>query len=235
MSPTITKTILVLANSIKKSGRCVAGRELIPCENGKQRIGPWIRPIDPLGDEGTIDQEMAKIAGKFINPLDVIKIEFTGDAGNANHPEDWNVERTVPWKRVNSLNPSVLDKMDDDSGDLWGVVSARSRKVAPRAGMQTLRLIKPTGNLEVEAFLETTSWGPKFRCYLKIAHRGVNHLFSIDDPLFSWRHRSVIGRNQVGEKRVTFPLDPARTVVVASLTPPLKGNHYKIAATIFEL
>lgn len=36
--------ILVLANSIKKGGRCIAGRELLRRQTG-WRLGPWVRPV----------------------------------------------------------------------------------------------------------------------------------------------------------------------------------------------
>ena len=40
------KTILILANSIKKyPDRCVAGLEMTKDEGG-YRFGPWVRPID---------------------------------------------------------------------------------------------------------------------------------------------------------------------------------------------
>lgn len=45
MNHATTKTILVMANSIKKDGRCVAGLEITPVD--QYNLGNWIRPIDP--------------------------------------------------------------------------------------------------------------------------------------------------------------------------------------------
>jgi hypothetical protein len=228
----ITKQILILANSIKKGGRCVAGRELITGKDGRKFVGPWIRPIDPSGDEGTIDLMKAKLGGRFIRPLEVIKIPLIGCADDPNHPEDWHIDPAIEWEKTGAYPIDILNSLHDDSGDLWGNGTAASRKVAPRQGLQTLKLIKPADQVLVRAFREDTPWGVKHRRYLNIRHEGVVHTFSIDDPLFAARH--PLDPASVGDREVRIPLDPAKTFIVASLTPPFNGFHYKIAATIFE-
>ena len=228
-----SKEILILANSIKKGGRCIAGKELVTTEDGQKVVGDWIRPIDATGAEGTISLMKAKLRGRFIRPLDSIKIPFTGYANDPLHPEDWHIDLSVEWEKTNSYRPSVFSYLPDDSGDLWGGISANSRKVKPTGNMPTLRLIKPVRSVTVEAYSEKTPWGVKCRRYLNINHHGVVHIFSIDDPLFAQRHK--LEPWLIGEKQVRFSLDPTKTVIIASLTPPLNGYHYKIAATIFEL
>ena len=45
-----TKSICILANSIKFSGRCIAGMEVQQSENGKWRLlKNWIRPLSHRG------------------------------------------------------------------------------------------------------------------------------------------------------------------------------------------
>ena len=63
-----TKMIVVLANSVKKSGRCLAGKEIV-WTDGSWKVGNWIRPVaSPDGGEISMYsmmqtiQEVAKTA-----------------------------------------------------------------------------------------------------------------------------------------------------------------------------
>ncbi|MCB1091295.1 MAG: hypothetical protein KDL87_07185, partial [Verrucomicrobiae bacterium] len=210
----VEKEILVLANSIKKGGRCVAGREISRKPNGDISFGPWIRPIDPNHDEGTIAIATTIVGIRLINPLDIIRIQFSEWANDPVHPEDWNIVASASWRRTGFIESAVLDKLEDESGDLWGA----SRRVLPTGGIPTLRLVKPRGEVTIEAYMELTPWGPKHRRWLKLEHDGSSHKFSIDDPLFSQRHK--LSPTEIGDQQRTFSLDPKKTVVVASLTPP---------------
>jgi hypothetical protein len=227
-----TKRILVLANSIKKGNRCVAGRELLLATDGTEVLGPWIRPVDLRQHEGAILTATTVLGGRVLTPLDVVEIDFDANANNPLHPEDWNITQTSPWRMIRRENPAIVGQLPCEAGDLWGASTASSRRVAPTGGIPTLRLIKPTGRVVVEAYRDQTHWGTKYRRFLKIDHLGATHVFSIDDPEFCTRHHL----DHLGDGRIVFELTSARTAVVASLTPPFEkdGQHYKIAATIFE-
>ena len=236
MSTAVTKTLLVLANSIKKyPDRCVAGLEMIS-RDGNFLLGKWIRPVDPGQPEGAIPLRRTVIGGQAVGPLHCVEMTFTGPASDPNHPEDWILEAETPWKIVDRYDHSILDRLPDQTGDLWGMASAASRQVLKGTSAVTLRLIKPRNPVVVEAFHEFDSFKGKdqFKKVLTIRHENVNHLFSITDPLFDQRHGLSPGRVSKGERR-TFELKPENLVIVASLTPPLpNGYQYKIAAAILE-
>lgn len=236
MSQTTQKTILVLANSLKKGGRCVAGLEATLTKENTYKLGKWIRPVDPDQDEGTIPSLRTLINGRYIKPLDLVRIGFTAPADDPFHPEDVRIDTTQHWILEGHMEAaSVFSSLPDESEDLWGRASAYSRKVEPKVGIKTLRVIKPFGKCYVTAFREETPWGTKHRRLLYLTHRGAAHQFSIDDPCFSRRHG--LSPDAVGNKHVRIDLDPEKTVVVASLTRPFvkDGMQYKIAAAIFEL
>lgn len=233
MSTPFTKSILLLANSMKKGGRCVAGIEVTPSDGEEFDLGGWIRPIDPTQDEGTIPYHRTVIGNRNLKPLDCVKIRFTGPANDPYHPEDVVIVTTSKWEQDGRFTIEVFDSLPDESGDLWGASSATNRKVEPKEGVKTLRLIKPKGACHVRAFRDDTPWGVKHRRLLHIVHRGVTHQFSIDDPYFSLRHN--LSPNAVGDRDIRIDLDPSRLVVIASLTKPFQGFQYKIAASIFEL
>lgn len=233
MNSPISKFILVLANSIKKGGRCVAGMEITSIQGNDFTLGDWIRPVDPTQDEGTIPTYTTFIGNRFVKPLDCVKIFFTGSSNDQFHPEDFEIDTSSKWEKVGTMTEDVFSSLPDESKDLWGADSATSRKVVPTEGIKTLRLIKPQDSCYVTAYREDTHWGVKHRRYLYILHRGIEHQFSIDDPEFTARHK--LSPSSVGDRHVRIVLDPSRLVVIASLTKPLRGFQYKIAATIFEL
>lgn len=232
----MTITLLVLANSIKKyPDRCVAGFEMIP-RDGNFAVGKWIRPIDPSQPEGAIPFPRTLVGGHSVCPLDCVEMSFVGHAANPNHPEDWILEADTNWKIVGKYDRSILEQLPDQSGDLWGAESAASRQVRAGTASATLRLVKPTQPILVEAFHEFDSFKGKdqFKKILTIRHQHVNHLFNITDPQFDQRHGLSPGRVNKGETR-RFELSPENLVVIASLTPPLpNGFQYKIAAAILE-
>ncbi|MEI6655982.1 MAG: hypothetical protein WCP45_14560 [Verrucomicrobiota bacterium] len=236
MNTGITKTLLVMANSIKKyPDRCVAGLEMIP-RGGNFALGKWIRPVDPSQPEGAIPFQRTVIGGQTVCPLHCVEMTFTRPANDPCHPEDWILESETNWKIVGKYDHSILDRLPDQSGDLWGPQSAASRQVPRGAAAVTLRLIRPKQPVLVEAFYEYDSFKGKdqFKKILTIRHDGVDHLFSITDPLFDQRHGLSPGRVSKGETR-RFDLKPENLVIVASLTPPLaNGFQYKIAAAILE-
>jgi len=226
---------MVLANSLKKGGRCVAGVEVTPTTNGQYLLGEWIRPIDPSQHEGTIPGRRTILNNRFLKPLDIVSIRFLRPANDPYHPEDIEIDGATNWSLEGEMDSSVFSVLRDESGDLWGASSANNRKVLPHAGNKTLRIIKPKGKLYVRAFADETPWGVKHRRILHIEHQSAVHQFSIDDPSFGRRHS--LSPSEVGDRNLKIDLDPAKTIVIASLTKPFEkdGMQYKIAATIIEL
>jgi hypothetical protein len=216
MNTPFTKSIIVLANSIKKGGRCVAGIEVTPGDGKAFNFGDWIRPIDPTEDEGTIPNHRMLIGNVGLKPLDCIKIQFERRANDPYHPEDFEIT-TLKWEQDGCFSNEVFDLLPDESDDLWGAGSATSRKVEPKEGIKTLRLIKPKGDCHVRAYREDTPWGVKHRRLLHVLHYGVTHQFSIDDPDFSARHNlspSAVGDSDIRIDLLTRALFRRRIVYV---------------------
>ena len=86
---------------------------------------------------------------------------FTGPATDPNHPEDWILSAETNWKIMGKYDHSILDRLPDQSGDLWGIESAASRQVIKGTAAVTLRLIKPRQPVVVEAFHEYDSFKGK--------------------------------------------------------------------------
>lgn len=235
MSNTIIKTILVLANSIKKHpDRCIAGLEMTQVDGG-YRFGQWVRPIDQSKPEGAIPYQRMLIGSKPVCPLQCVEMSFDGPANDPNHPEDWILTPGSKWTVVGQYDHSVFQPIPDEAGDLWGLVSVPKRRILTGTARNTLKLVKPEGPVLVEAFHDFNSFTQRnqFRKYLTIPCRGVRHQFSITDPLFEYRH-GVSPGNVKKNETLRFELAPENLVVVVSLTPPLGEYQYKIAAAIIE-
>ena len=69
--------MLVLANSSKNRGRCLAGLNV---ETGK-----WVRPV-PNTESRVIDNERTIIADRFIRPGDLIDVEIGSALPLLYHP-----------------------------------------------------------------------------------------------------------------------------------------------------
>lgn len=80
------KKVFVLANSIKKRQRCIAGREIIKHHDGKEYWGEWIRPVT-LHDEGAVSLSECRLQdGTIPVPLDVVHIPITSCENNSAQP-----------------------------------------------------------------------------------------------------------------------------------------------------
>jgi hypothetical protein len=231
-SKPLTREILVLANSIKRKQRCVAGMEVFRAPDGSLCIGHWIRPVDPRQPEGAIPFLTARVGGRPVVPLDLVEIAFEGPANDPFHPEDWTIAAGQPWRRSGSLESEILNQLPDESGDLWGAGSAHTRRVLPTGKVATLRLLKGAERIRAVGWKIERADKESIRSMLYFTKAGIEHQFTIEDPEFGLRHRVAPSVRAAGTW--TLELNPAKTVVVASLTPPFKGFHYKVAATIIE-
>lgn len=236
-----TETLLILANSEKKGGRCVAGKRLRLRPDNFYDTGGWIRPIHPNTEEGKIPTSFTQFTNGPLAPLDIVEISFVGAANDANHPEDWIIQAEVPWKRTNSVEAQHIPALCDAPGDLWGGEAHLTERVPIGyvPAMQhpsTLLLVQPESACHVSGFMKPGWEGrpARPRTILSIPHKGVTHEFSIRDTAFLERYNVEPQIRQTGHFNMRFD-DPKKVVFCLSLTPPFKYYHYKIAAAIIEL
>lgn len=113
MSLSTEKTILVLANSIKKGGRCVAGLEAEEVSPHKYKFGNWVRPVDADEDEGTIPNSRTILAGRRIKTLDLVSIRFLQGEEDPFHPEDRVIDGNSKWEVIGRVGAKVLANRTD--------------------------------------------------------------------------------------------------------------------------
>lgn len=232
-----TKHILILANSIRRGKKCVAGKELIPKTGGGYTIGAWIRMAHPNDPDGAVPEQSTDcpIHG-FAKVLDIVKITFRGKCDDPDHPEDWWFDPFQKWEFVVHGGPAWLRHVVDNPASLWcdGTDASVQHGYVRRMGAEaaTLYLIKAPAEWSFIYWKEVKNAEIKQRRRLRFAYGPHHHEFSVTDPQFTIRHNI---QDKMAEEVQTLQIpNPTGAYFCLSLTPEFNGKHYKIGATIFE-
>src|SRR3954454_3491042 len=96
-----SKTIVVLANSRKISGRCVAGKEV-----AGTGFGNWIRPVSarPVGELSEGDRQFQD--GTDPKLLDVITIPMSKHSPHGFQTENHEIDDQFYWVRKRKCTPA---------------------------------------------------------------------------------------------------------------------------------
>ena len=108
------KTIVCLANSRKKSGRCIAGKEII-----HNQPGQWIRPVSNRQTEEISEEERMFENGDYPQLLDIISIRFIQHKPHNLQPENHLIDSKSHWKKISKSNYNSLNFMTDKPLKLW--------------------------------------------------------------------------------------------------------------------
>jgi len=108
------RRIVCLANSRKVSGRCIAGREILP-----EGTGDWIRPVSARPSGEISEEERRYEDGTSAQVLDVIDIPLLGPASGRNQAENFLIDPKASWTRVGVVPRSGLVPILDRPEALW--------------------------------------------------------------------------------------------------------------------
>lgn len=244
-----TKHILILANSEREGGRCIAGKLATPLEGESVDFGQqWIRLNNP-GSSGSgavpyVHTLCHSPHRSAVRPLDIVKVTLLDQCNNPDHPEDWNYDPSVPWEWVGTANKDCLAAIVDTPPTLWHDGSEKAvhagyiRKMPQPA---SLYLINAPSGWSFEHFKE---WNQhkgydKKRRRLKMTFGGRYHDFSVTDSEFDRRFKLPGAASQwpdiPSKLTVPHPDSVYFCLSLTGLTPPdFISHHYKICATIFE-
>lgn len=236
-----TKTILVLANSVRKHpGRCIAGREVVVREHGL-KVGDWIRPVSAAGEsvEGELlpDRHCALAGGGMPRVLDVVEVPLAGVAPGPGQPENWLVESGVPWRWLRRIEARHLVRIAESPADLWHEEEETSdriseRTLAGRPPRPSLVLIQPK-HLRVRVWVEHNPYRdrPQRKVRGIFTYRDREHDLAITDDAFNEQHC----HGETGPLREFTPPHGDDCVLCVSLGSPFHGYHHKLVATVIPL
>lgn len=252
--PALIKTIVVLANSWKKGGKCLAGKELVLSGDHIASVGPWIRPISaahlvtPGKSEGgqVTDYEMQRALNRVGGPkiLEVIDIGFVEPCATPDQPENWTLDLTVKWKSRGVLKWEHVAMLVDRPEELWDSSGRGWNRVengyASRPDFQSLYCVRTTAEIVAEVGSRPkTSGSSELKLYktLKLPYGYLTHEFTISDPRFDAEYKAHFPA--LGQPSKEHQI-PSGSLITVSLTPAFSftGNpplyHYKMAAAIIK-
>ncbi len=232
----VVKRILVLANSIKKHARCVAGVEV---ESGRDPISNWVRPVSGES-QGELEPRHMRITGAWdVAVLDIVDVPVVRRAADPVHPEDWVVDTGRTWTYVQSMPGGIVRALEETPADLWLEEPAHSDRVSgafllKRLPRQSLYLVRPEG-LRIELTVEHNAFKNKDqrKTRARFGYNGHEYHMGVTDPIFT--HRFCSAYPAVGAAAtIVRPPYGDRCLLCVSLTPEFNRYHYKVVATILE-
>jgi len=233
------KRVLILANSIKKSARCVAGREIIQ-DGGKARLGGWIRPVSGSGEGELSSRHYALRQGGLASVLDVVDVPLKGQQSDPGQPENWLIDDSTQWSKVRAAGIEEVAGFAEHPDDLWLESTSQSDRItvnaqAGRITQTSLVLIRPEG-FHVRLWRERNPWKGyvQRKTHAVFRYAGQEYSLSMTDPIFREQHCSDHPAESEGVREVVPPCGDDCLLCI-SLTPPFNEHHYKVVATVLAL
>ncbi len=231
-----TKRVIVLANSIKKQARCVAGREIVRADGN--RLGDWIRPVSDSGEGELLSHHYHLDGGGSAQVLDIVDMELQAPKSDPGQPENWLIDETTSWKKVQSFPAAKIHMLEEEPGDLWldGGASDRISIAAQsaRSPQSSLAIVRPR-NLRIRLWREFNPWKnyTQRKSHALFEYAGEAYDLSLTDPVFSARHCASHPAENEPAREFAPPCGDDCLLCI-SLTPPFNGEHYKVVATVLE-
>jgi hypothetical protein len=222
----VVKRIVCFANSRKKSGRCIAGREMIA-----GRPGGWIRPVSAREQQEVSWYERQYPDGSDPSVLDIIDVPLLGHRPHAYQQENWLLDPDLYWEKAGGLGWDDLGAWATPTPRLW--VCGHSTQagcndqvpVLLANGLQNSLCLIRVDRLDVRVCAPGDSYGSrKRRVQGRFGYRGVNYGLWITDPRCEARYLAQPnGSYEIGESYLTI-----------SLGEPFHNMCYKLIAAVIE-
>jgi len=223
----ITKSIVCLANSRKPNGRCVAGIELAQ----GRRVG-WIRPVSARDHEELSENEYQYPDGCHPRPLDVIDVPLIEPKPWDYQQENWLLDPSKRWERVDRLTWDDLPKLADSSERLWYNLYSSQNGKNDRVPLRYAKtLVSSLQLIRVDHVTLSVITSPADYRRTRTRLQGMfrygrdDYRLWVTDPIYE---REYLAR-QVGD----YPI--GESFVTVSLGEPHIDEHcYKLIAAIME-
>ena len=211
----LTKTIVILANSIKHGGHCIAGKDI----NSKE----WIRAVSDVHGAELSNQQCRCTNDSWNGSyppriLQKVKISFSQVSPLINQPENHVVCTNTVWHQEYKINPCDLGIYLDYPSTLWGYGNATNYHEIENGSIlisQSLYLVQVT-NLKLHSHIDNYN---KTKRRASFSYNGCDYDFPVTDPNFD----SILNNSS-----------QLLNILCISLGEQFSdGLCYKIVATIF--
>ena len=227
----IKKRILCLANSKKKSGRCVAGREVLGTAPG-----PWIRPVSARPTEEVSEDERQYQDGSDPRVLDIIDVPLNLHQPHACQTENWLLDSGYYWTKVRQVGWAELQCYVENPATLWTNTRSTYNGVndeilqADADALPNSLILIQVRSLELRVFVPGVAFGDlKRRVLAEFQHRGIRYALWVTDP--------VIESDYTARSDGTYTI--GECCLCVSLGEPLQKQNgescrYKLVAAVIQ-
>jgi hypothetical protein len=178
------KKIICLSNSRKKSGRCVAGKEII---NGQ--IGQWIRPVSAhtSREVSIIDQRFEDKTNTQL--LDIVDILFEKAVPENHQSENHLIDTSYYWTKTEKFPWDDMPNLVDTPRTLWSNGNSSTSGINNRLFAEiavdfseSLSLIK-VENIVLKVGKKAPQFSDSKRAVrADFNYNGVHYIIDVTDP-----------------------------------------------------
>jgi hypothetical protein len=225
------KKIVILANSRKHAGRCLAGREII----GQYYAG-WIRPVSERSGEEVSEYERQYDDGSDPQILDIVDVPLIKAKPHACQTENWLISPDDCWIRAGALNWNQARDLAENPPTLWingdSTYHGLNDQIAQNLAIKftsSICLIH-VDSVEIHVLNPGAAFGnSKRRVQSRFTFNGINYRIWVTDPR--------IERKYLAGTAVVTAL--GECLIAVSLAEPHEKKpgefyHYKLAAAIIQ-
>lgn len=221
-----TKRFILLANSRKLNGRCVAGIEII---TGKP-VG-WVRPVSDHGHGEVSESDRRYKDGSDPALRDIVEAQFKAAKPDGHQLENWLIDDQYYWVKRGRLKRADLAAMVTLEKPLWGFGSSTyngcNDQLTPEeavAAACSLALVR-VKQLQLRVFQPGLAFGnTKRRVQGRFSWAGRAYWLWVTDPVIEKAYlKGSDGQYEVGPHFLTI-----------SIGEPHNGQCYKLIAAIIE-
>lgn len=228
------KKIVVLANSRKHSGRCLAGKEVSINADGTLNVGAWIRPISGRPGHELSEFDRRLDDGQDPRNLDIVSFPTKKYYPTSFQTENWLISDDYFWVKNGHLNWEQAIMLIDNPNALWvnghSTYNGFNDKLPINVANQLNNsiLLIHLDAVSINSFSPGADFGnPKRRVQACFQYLGVRYSLWVTDPLIERRYISKDASTKLGE-----------CLMAISISEPHdnKGqiNCYKLVASIIE-
>jgi hypothetical protein len=229
-----TKRLLILANSVKKKQHCVAGRVVREDEEGV-KYGKWIRPVSRKSEGELTAADCQFQNGRLPKVWEVVDVPLEECEESSSQPENWFIDPHSYWVKVGDQATLGFPPVYGDTpADLWIDKNARIDRISPDA-LATLDRKRSLYLVPVSDFQIQIDWNSYSGYHRRRAHfryAGTFYDLSLTDPEMEAHCTPFPARGR--SRTITMETGTDKMLCV-SLSPPYRGHHYKIVATVLEI
>lgn len=216
-------TIVCLANSRKKSGRCIAGKLLDEDPDAR-----WIRPVSARPSREVSEWERQYQDGSDPRLLDILAVPMISAEQDAHQPENHLIADEYYWEKKGTFHFSELSSLFDGPRTLWqngfSSTGGCNNRIPDHFSVEASLYLVPVENLNLVVGRKSSFPDAKRAVRGAFEYNGVYYTMDVTHP--------IVERTFLAKPDDTYVIGDVALCV--SLSESFNGHCYKLIATIFS-